>query len=189
MSMGVDRLLTQNSIPLVPTTLPDGSTGQAIAMLGTFEILTQRPFSSFAIPVLTTVAHANGDAVGGVLVFEGVTTSETVLGITVDSVVIIDKAGVEPDLDLVLFRNAVSAPTDADPFDPSALDIEYYLGHVPIRATDWTSFVANGGATVRDVGLNTVLTGQDLYGVLVARETYTPTGTDDLTVYVNVRRD
>lgn len=137
--------------------------------------------------VSTSPAYTAKDAVGGLLTFANAARSS---GGTcrVTSVAVLDKGQQMADLDLILFDRSITAPTDNAGFNPSDTEAGYCRGIVPISQGLFADLSTNSVATV-ECGLDIVLNGTDLFGVLVARGTPTYTSTSDLVVTVTVARD
>jgi hypothetical protein len=136
-------------------------------------------------PTIGTGAYVAKDAVGGLLEFAN---AARVSGgsITVDTVVVVDKAQVMLILDLVLFNVTLTAPTDSSVFDPTDAELATCIGVVPI--TTWADFSDNSMATRANIGLTGVLNGTSLFGVLVARSGGSLTN-GDITVIVTVTQN
>lgn len=145
------------------------------------------------VPIQQTPAISNAaiyaakDAVGALLTFAN---AARVSGgsITVQSVQIADKGQQMAALDLVLFDRTFTAPTDNAIFAPTDAEVLTCRGVISFYASDYVDFSTNSVAN-KIVGLDMVLNGTDLFGVLVARGTPTYTSTSDIVVTVTVSQD
>lgn len=145
------------------------------------------------VPIQQTPAISNAaiyaakDAVGALLTFAN---AARVSGgsITVQSVQIADKGQQMAALDLVLFDRTFTAPTDNAIFAPTDAEVLTCRGVISFYASDYADFSTNSVAN-KVVGLDMVLNGTDLFGVLVARGTPTYTSTSDIVVTVTVSQD
>lgn len=145
------------------------------------------------VPIQQTPAISNGaiyaakDAIGALLTFAN---AARVSGgsITVQSVQIADKGQQMAAVDLVLFDRTFTAPTDNAIFAPTDAEVLTCRGVISFYASDYADFSTNSVAN-KIVGLDMVLNGTDLFGVLVARGTPTYTSTADIVVTVTVSQD
>lgn len=139
-------------------------------------------------PTISTSAYTAKDNVGGLMTFTG--AARTSGGsCRIDAVQVVDQDREMADLDLVLFDRTITVPTDNAIFDPTDAELAYCVGWVPITGGHYADFNDNAVASVHPVGIETVLNGTDLFGVLVARESITYTSTADLTVILTILQD
>lgn len=140
-------------------------------------------------PTITAGAYSAGDALGGRLEFSPATRQPTLTALLL-SVVVLDKASQDAQLDLVLFNQAFTATADNAAFDPTDADLANIIGHVPIVPADYASLNDNGLATLRSVNLPIHLSDTiTLYGQLVTRSAPTYASTSDLTVILYLLQD
>ena len=144
-----------------------------------------------ATPTIDTGLYASGDAVGGLLTFDGAGSWPKYSG-TILKVVIIDKDSEKAPLDLVLFDRTFTATADQAAFDPTDADLANYIGFINVAASDYVAFNDNSVA-VKTSGsqmpFDYVLNGNALYGQLVVRSGPTYTATTDLKVKIVVEVD
>lgn len=138
--------------------------------------------------VSTSPAYSAKDAIGGLLTFSNAARSSGG-SLLVHAVQIEDKGQQMPDLDLVLFDRSIGAPTDNAVFNPTDTEVGQCVGVIPIIGADWADFSTNSVATRVGLGLELVLNGTDLFGVLVSRGTPTFTSTSDVVVTLTVLQD
>lgn len=136
--------------------------------------------------VSTTPAYTAKDAVGALMTFSNAARAAGG-SIRVAAVQVVDKAQQMKDMDLILFDRTITAPTDNAIFAPSDTEVGYILGVVPIGTGHYADFSTNSTAH-REVNIEGVLNGTDLFGVLVARGTPTFVATTDIVVTVTVER-
>lgn len=139
-------------------------------------------------PAISTGVYAAKDAVGALMTFANAARSSGGSGI-VQAVQIEDKGQQLAALDLVLFDRSITAPTDNAIFAPTDTELGYCVGVVPILAGDYADLSTNAVANRSGLGLEFVLNGTDLFGVLVARGTPTYTSTGDLVVSLSILQD
>ncbi len=139
-------------------------------------------------PTISTSIYAAKDAVGALMTFSNAVRSS---GGTcrLEAVQIVDKGQQMRDLDLVLFDRTITAPTDNAIFAPTDAEMANCIGGVSFGAGFYMDFSTNSVAVVNNVGLEVVLNGTDLFGVLVARATPTYTSTSDLIVILTLTQD
>jgi hypothetical protein len=140
-----------------------------------------------ATPTISTTAYTAGDAVGGLLTFSGAARASGG-SIRVETVQVVDASKQLADLDLLLFDRSITAPTDNAVFAPSTTELGYCVGFVPLGGGFYSSLNANAVASV-PVGQSCLLSGTDLFGVLVARSAPTYTTTSALVVTVTGSQD
>lgn len=138
--------------------------------------------------VSTTPAYTAKDAVGGLMTFSNAVRASGGSGLLY-AVQVVDKGQQMKDLDLVLFDRSITAPTDNSIFNPSDTELTEAVGTVRISSGDYADFNNNSVATVANVGIEFVLNGTDLFGVLVARGTPTYTSTTDIVVTLTILQD
>ena len=139
-------------------------------------------------PTISTSAYALKDAVGGLMTFANAARASGG-SCTIQAVQIIDKAQMFASLDLVLFDVTIAAPTDNAVFDPTDAELATCIGVIAIGGGFYSDFNDNAVAVVNNVGLECLLTGTDIFGVLVARTTPTYVSTSDLTVRLTIVQD
>lgn len=135
--------------------------------------------------ISTAPAYTAKDAVGGLMTFANAARASGGT-IWIDRVQVVDKGQQMAALDLVLFDRSITAPTDNAVFAPTDTEAGYAVAAIPIY--DYRDLSTNSVAD-RPVGLEAVLNGTDLFGVLVARGTPTYTSTADLVVSLTIAQD
>lgn len=135
--------------------------------------------------VSTTPAYTAKDAVGALMTFSNAARFSGGGG-TLLAVQIEDKAQQMKDLDLVLFDRSITAPTDNAVFDPTDTELSQCIGVLQIGAGMYADFNDNSVAVLNGIGLEFVLNGTDLFGVLVARGTPTYVATTDIVVTLTI---
>ncbi len=144
-----------------------------------------KSFAITQIPTVGTAAYVAKDAVGGLLTFANAARASGGSFI-LDSVTIADKSASMPILDLVLFNVTLTGPTDSSVFDPTDAELLTCIGVVPIST--WADFNDNSVAHRSGLGVNVVLAGTSLFGVLVARSSFSLTN-GDIQVIVTVTQN
>jgi len=140
-------------------------------------------------PAITAGAYAAGDAVGGLLTFANAARVSGGGGV-IKSVVIVDDAGADAELELWLFDRTFTAMADNAPWAPSEADLENLIAIVQTAdATQGWLAAGTPSAIVIEVSQRYDLNGTSLFGQLVARDTPTYAATDDLTVKVGLLQD
>ena len=140
-------------------------------------------------PTITAGAYSANEAVGGLITFTNVATTDSRGSGVIQSITIIDDAAQNAELELHLFDRTFTATTDNAAFDPTDADLENYIGYILVTTADYAGFVDNSAAHVSNVGLAFNLAGTSLFGQLVTRGTPTYAATDDLTIKIGVLQD
>lgn len=140
--------------------------------------------------VSTTPAYTAKDAVGGLMTFSNAVRAS---GGTcrIEAVQVVDKGQQMKELDLVLFDRSITAPTDNAVFAPTDTELDKCVGVIPLGSGYYADFSTNSVAVVNALGLEVVLNGTDLFGVLVSRSATGPTytSTSDLVVALTIIQD
>lgn len=138
--------------------------------------------------ISTSPAYTAKDAVGGLMTFSNAVRASGGTGLLM-AVQLVDKGNTPQDaaLDLVLFDRSISAPTDNAIFAPSDTEAAQCVGVVQIGS--YSDFSVNSVCSIPNAGIEFVLNGTDLFGVLVARSTPTYTSTTDLVVTLTIAQD
>lgn len=140
--------------------------------------------------ISTSPAYSVKDAVGGLMTFSNAVRASGG-SCLIQALQIVDKDNTPQDsaLDLVLFDRSITAPTDNAIFAPSDAEAANCVGIIPVLAADYGDFSVNSIASRFGLGLEVVLNGTDLFGVLVARGTPTYSSTTDLVVTLTIIQD
>jgi hypothetical protein len=155
------------------------------------------PKQSFTRPADTN-AYTAGDVVAdstsaaALLTFEAVTPGDG-YGTVLDGLVFTSSANVaaaKPDLELWLFNVApASYGNDNEAFAPTDAEVQDCIGIVAIPVASFkvglsgADAAGNAVCDVRGIGLNIAgLTGNKMYGVLVARNAYVPISGEVFTI-------
>lgn len=146
------------------------------------DVVGSNRFESSVRPTLDTDEYTAGDAVGGILVFEGVCNPGDDGGV-VTQFEIIDLAAQSLELDLVLFKRKFQSTADDATFDPNDLDlVESWLTTINVPAANYADYNDNSTAVVEVFRAFKLPANQTrLYGQLVTRGTPTY-GANDLIV-------
>lgn len=131
--------------------------------------------------------YAAKDAIGGLLTFANAARWSGGSG-RIEAITLVDKDQERADIDLILFDTTITAPTDNAPFDPTDTELLTCVGWIPIGAGMYSDFNDNSVAIVYP-GLQYLLTGTSLFGVLVSRGTPTYTATTDLVIGLTLAVD
>ena len=165
---------------------------------------TYDPSSSVTRPANTT-AYAAGDVVsnaaGDRLNFD-IKVDDNGLGGSIDAVIAVDAANQStlPDLELWLFDTDVAAVADNAAFAPTDAEMLTLVGVIDLPLADWKVGLSGAGASgnaanvVAPANLPFRVKRQTagthyLYGVLVARNAYTPISAEVFTIKLVVSRD
>lgn len=134
---------------------------------------------------------ANSTSAATILTFSGVARAETGSGL-IQAATLIDSvaASTKLDADLYLFDTTVVMEQDNAAWDPSDAEMLTCLGVVEFRGANFKTCGANGITHVQGIGLPFVTVGgKDLYGILVARNAYTPASAEVLKVRLHILQD
>ena len=138
-------------------------------------------------PVISTVAYASGDQVGGVMEFANAARLAGTGG-RIESVVIHDKDNERAELELHLFTQTVAVAADNAVASVSDADVMHHLGYVPIYIGNYSILTASAVAVVTP-GLPYVCAATSLFGTIIIRQAATYAAVGDLTVSLIVVRD
>lgn len=133
-------------------------------------------------PVIQAAAYAAGQSIGVALTLTAAALKGANSG-CVHTIRVADKAKQNVAMDLLFFNAALTvAPVDKTTFDPTDADMLKCIGHVPVAASDYSSFSDNSIATVRNVGFGFWLPSEaeDLIVHAVSRGAPTYASTSDL---------
>lgn len=128
-----------------------------------------------------TTQYTAGDVVGGLFTFPIGGASGLIR-----SVLLIDSAAesTKPDVDLFLFTAAPTVAADNDAFAPTDAQMLNCVGVVALAGSGFKVAGANGAILAS--GLSIGYTGRTLYGVLVARNAYSPITLEVFTVRLGI---
>jgi len=100
-------------------------------------------------------------------------------------------AATKPDFDLYLFHTTVVMENDNAAWDPSDTEATYLIGIISFLGSNFETMGANGAIQVQNIGLpyQTLGGGTKIYGILVARNAYTPASAEVFTVKLHCVRD
>ena len=105
----------------------------------------------------------------------------------ITSVILIDSVvagGIKPECDLLLYSEDITVAADNAAFAPTDAQAATLVAVIPFLAANFKAATANGvivSALTADIPFQATPNGL-LYGVLVARNTYTPTALEVFTV-------
>lgn len=156
--------------------------------------------SAFPVATITrpadTAAYAAGDVLGTEMTFDGCARSAGGKGM-IASAMVVDSANqaTPPDLELWLFSSPISDASDNAPFVPTDVELASLVGIIPfpnIYIGNATSGAGGNLAAKSDVemlGFACAAASDDLSGVLVVRNAYTPVSAEVITVRLAVLQD
>lgn len=161
--------------------------------LGTsFPVILPTPAEGITIaltPTVTAGAYTAGEAVGGLLTFANAARTSGAGGL-IKSLVLIDDAGQDAELELWLFDRTFTAIADNAAWTPSEADLENLIAVISTvdSAQGW---LAAGTPSAIDIEISKRydLAGTSLFGQLVTRGTPTLAATDDVTVKLGLLQD
>ena len=139
-------------------------------------------------PTISTGIYASGEAIGGLLTFNGLLSgSET--GV-IQSLVLVDQSEQSAEIDLFLFDRSVTATADNAPINISAADSLFCIGVITILATDYKDQGGQTVATVKNIGLHiSAKDDKTIYGQMVVRGTPTYGAVTDLQIALSCKQD
>lgn len=133
-----------------------------------------------------TTAYAAGDvvgpAVGAAMEFFAEQSG------LIRSAVLVDSAAeaTKPDLDLALFTEAPDVAADNAAFAPTDAQAEKCVGVLSFLGLDFKTLAAGNGVIQADAIDIEYSADRKLYGVLIARNAYTPVSGEKFTVRLNL---
>ena len=136
-----------------------------------------------------TTQYGAGDVVSGtvsaVLNFgTDAAFGEIKSAILIDSVV---AGGTKPEMDLLLYSSSPTIAADNAAFAPTDAQAATLVAVIPFLAANFVAATSNGHIVSASVGdIPFVAPDRILYGVLVARNTYTPTALEVFTVALGI---
>jgi len=135
-------------------------------------------------PTVTAGAYSANDAVGGLLTFTNAARASGSGGI-IKSVVIVDDAGQDAELELWLFDTTITAISDNAPWALTEAELHTCIAVISTTEGTWR---ASGTPSVCDIEVSRgyTCTGTNLFGQLVTRGTPTYVATDDVTVRIQL---
>lgn len=137
-------------------------------------------------PTISTSAYAAKDAIGGLLTFANAVRSAGWTG-HIQTAIIVDKDGELAPIDLVLFDQTFTAPTDNAVFDPTDAELANVIAVIPF--SNYAEFNDNAVCSRSGLGIAFKAEGTSIFGALVSRSTPTWTGTSDLIVILEIVQD
>lgn len=140
-----------------------------------------------ATPTISTSIYSAKHNIGGLLTLAN---AARVNGgsITIESVQISDKDQEMAAIDLILYNQSITTPTDRTTFDPTDAENLNCRGIISIMPGDYADFNDNCVAH-RDCATSLLLVGTSLYIVMVVRSTPTYTSTSDISVTLTIKQD
>jgi len=140
-------------------------------------------------PTVTAGAYVANDAVGGLLTFANAARVSGGGGV-IKTVVIVDDAGQDVEMELWLFNQTFTAMVDNAPWAPAEADLENLVGVISTEdsAQGWLDAGTPSTITI-DVATRYDLAGTSLFGQLVTRGAPTFAATDDISVHVGLLQD
>lgn len=159
------------------------------------KVLTQ----SYTRPADTAV-YASGDVVANstsaatILTFSDV-ARQNGGGAYIHRAVLIDSASqtTKPEFELYLFDTAPVMENDNAAWDPSDTEIEACVGYIPFSSANWRTGANSGNGLIVAENLGLAIQcaagSKALYGILVARNAYTPISAEKFTLRLFVQPD
>ncbi len=135
-------------------------------------------------PTVTAGAYTAGDAVGGLLTFTNAARTSGAGGI-IKSVVLVDDAGQDAEMELWLFDTTITAISDNAAWALTEAELHTCIAVISTTEGTWR---ATGTPSVCDIEVSRgyTCTGTNLFGQLVTRGTPTFAATDDVTVRIQL---
>jgi len=131
-------------------------------------------------------AYTAKDAIGGLLTFANAVRVSGGTGI-LQTVTIVDKGQQMASIDLVLFDQTFTAPTDNAIFAPTDAELANVIAVVPM--SNYSDFSTNSVAARGALGIAFEAVGTSIFGALVSRGTPTYTSTTDIIVILGILQD
>jgi len=138
-------------------------------------------------PTVTAGAYTAGDCVGGVLTFANAARVAGGGGI-VKSLLLIDDAGQNSEMELWLFSAAFTSPGDNAPWVATEVELHTLVGIVSTGTGIWYATGTPGVARV-EASQRYDLAATSLFGQLITRDTPTFAATDDITIIIGLVQD
>ena len=138
-------------------------------------------------PTVTAGAYSANDAVGGLLTFAGAARVAGDGGV-IKSLLILDDAGQDAQMELWLFKETFTAMVDNAAWAPAEADLHNLVGIISTADGDWFAAGTPSAARV-ECSQVYACTAANLYGQLVTRGTPTFAATDDITVVLGLLQD
>ncbi len=162
--------------------LVDGTTDESAAFVQERPELGRHASS---LSVDTTPDYSSGDAIttGG-----SITTAvrATGGGLRIDGLIVVDGAAQAQPLDIVFFRDSISAPTNNSAFAPSLADLQKACGGISVLAADYATYGTRSLVSLTDVGLVIPsLVATTLYYQVIAKGTINFAASTDLMIIVH----
>lgn len=134
---------------------------------------------------------ANSTSAATILTFSSAVRAETGTAI-IQAATLVDSvaAATKLDADLYLFDTTVVMEQDNAAWDPSDAEMLTCLGVIEFRGANFKTCGGNGITHVQGIGLPIVsVGGSSIFGILVARNAYTPASAEVLTVRLHILQD
>jgi len=139
-------------------------------------------------PTITAGAYAAADVVGGELNFANAIRVAGGTG-EIRKVIVTDKAGLNPNLDLWLFDSGFSSPiADNAVWQVPAGELGNVVAGIPIYSGDWLD-LGTTNAVGKPVAESVISDGTSLYGYLVTQDARTWVSTSDLSISLLIAQD
>lgn len=110
-------------------------------------------------------------------------------GLIINNLMFVNDATQNFELDVVFFRDSITATTDNAAWAPTEADLLKICGGVTVLSTDWRSYGARSVAALNDINLVVPsLVATTLYYAVVAQGAFNFASTSDLTMVVSATR-
>lgn len=110
-------------------------------------------------------------------------------GLVINNLVFVNDAAQNFELDVVFFRDSITAPTDNAAWAPSEADLLKVCGGITVLVDDWRSYGARSLAVLNDIDLVIPsLVASTLYYAVIAQGSFNFASTSDLTMVVSATR-
>ena len=138
-------------------------------------------------PTVTAGAYLANDVVGGLLTFASAARVSGGGGV-IKSMIILDDAGQDAQLELWLFYESFTNMSDNAPWAPSEADLRKLVAVITTSDGAWFA-AGTPSAAVVEASQRYDLAGTSLFGQLVTRGTPAYVATDDISVIISVLQD
>lgn len=145
-----------------------------------------RHVSSFATSASPDYAAGDSIGAGGTITSAAKATGG---GLVINNLSFVNDAAQNFELDVIFFRDSITAPTDNVAWAPSEVDLLKICGGITVLDTDWRSYGTRSVAALNDINLVIPsLVATTLSYVVIAQGAFNFAGTSDLTMIVSATR-
>lgn len=145
-----------------------------------------RHVSSFATSASPDYTAGDAIGTGGSITSAAKATGG---GLIINNLSFVNDAAQNFELDVVFFRDSITATVDNTAWAPTEADLLKMCGGVTVKSSDWRSFGARSIAYLNDIDqVVPSLVATTLYYVVIAQGAFNFAGTTDLTMIVSATR-